>query len=142
MSITGLGVISRAAGQPTKLEEIIIEEPGEGEVLVRIQASGVCHTDLHYKLGAIGNDFPYLLGHEGAGIIESVGEGVTKPKVGDYVVLAWLLPVLRPGTTQPVLRQPQRATTDDHQDGQRSTQSRSRYRHLLHSHSGVSQTGG
>lgn len=92
MSITGLGVISRAAGQPTKLEEIIIEEPGEGEVLVRIQASGVCHTDLHYKLGAIGNDFPYLLGHEGAGIIEAVGEGVTEPKVGDYVVLAWRAP--------------------------------------------------
>ena len=92
MSITGLGVIARAAGQPTELEEIIIEDPGEGEVLVRIQASGVCHTDLHYKLGAIGNDFPYLLGHEGAGIIEAVGEGVTKPKVGDYVVLAWRAP--------------------------------------------------
>ncbi len=92
MSITGLGVISRKVGQPTELEEIVIEDPGPGEVLVRIQASGVCHTDLHYKLGAVGNDFPYLLGHEGAGIVQAVGEGVTEPKVADYVVLAWRAP--------------------------------------------------
>ena len=92
MPTTGQGIISRAAGEPTQLEEIIIDDPGPGEVLVRIQASGVCHTDLHYKLGAIGNDFPYLLGHEGSGIVEAVGEGVTEPKVGDYVVLAWRAP--------------------------------------------------
>jgi S-(hydroxymethyl)mycothiol dehydrogenase len=88
----GQGVISRAAGEPAQLEEIIIEEPGAGEVLVRIQASGVCHTDLHYKLGAIGNDFPYLLGHEGAGVVVAVGERVAEPQVGDYVVLAWRAP--------------------------------------------------
>jgi S-(hydroxymethyl)mycothiol dehydrogenase len=64
MSIMGLGVVSRRAGEPAELEEIVIDDPGAGEVLVRIQASGLCHTDLHYKLGAIGNDFPYLLGHE------------------------------------------------------------------------------
>ena len=92
MSITGLGVVSRKAGEPAELEEIIIDDPGPGEALVRIQASGVCHTDLHYKLGAIGNDFPYLLGHEGSGIVERVGEGVTQPRVGDYVVLAWRAP--------------------------------------------------
>lgn len=92
MSITGIGVIARAAGKPAQLEEILIEEPGAGEVLVRIQASGVCHTDLHYKLGAIGNDFPYLLGHEGAGVVAAVGEGVTEPRIGDYVVLAWRAP--------------------------------------------------
>ena len=92
MSITGLGVVSRKAGEPAELEEIVIDDPGPGEVLVRIQASGVCHTDLHYKLGAVGNDFPYLLGHEGSGVIEAVGEGVTEPRISDYVVLAWRAP--------------------------------------------------
>ena len=92
MSITGLGVVSRRAGEATAVEEIVIEPPGPGEVLVRIQATGVCHTDLHYKLGNISNEFPYLLGHEGAGIVEEVGEGVTAPAVGDYVVLAWRAP--------------------------------------------------
>jgi len=72
VSITGLGVVSRRAGEPAELEEIVIDDPDAGEVLVRIQASGVCHTDLHYKLGAIGNDFPYLLGHEGSGSREGV----------------------------------------------------------------------
>ena len=77
------------------LEEINVEPPGPGEVLVRILASGVCHTDLLYKSGTVGNDFPYLLGHEGSGIIEAVGEGVAKPEVGDYVVLAWRAPCER-----------------------------------------------
>ena len=92
MAITGQGVISRVPGERTELEEIVVYPPGPGEVLVRIQASGVCHTDLHYKLGKIDDKFPYLLGHEGAGIVEAVGEGVTEPKVGDYVVLAWRAP--------------------------------------------------
>ena len=92
MPTNGMGVISRVAGEPALLEEIIVDDPGPGEVLVRIQASGVCHTDLHYKLGKITNEFPFLLGHEGSGIVEAVGEGVTDPKVGDYVVLAWRAP--------------------------------------------------
>ena len=92
MPITGQGVVSRVAGEPALLEEIIIDDPGPGEVLVRIQASGVCHTDLHYKLGKISNQFPYLLGHEGAGVVEAVGPGVESPAVGDYVVLAWRAP--------------------------------------------------
>jgi S-(hydroxymethyl)mycothiol dehydrogenase len=92
VAITGLGVVSRRAGDPAELEEIIIDDPGPGEVLVRIQASGVCHTDLHYKQGKITDNFPFLLGHEGAGIVEAVGEGVTDPRVGDYVVLAWRAP--------------------------------------------------
>ena len=71
------------------LEDIEIDEPGPGEVLVRIQASGVCHTDHMYLDGSVGDDFPYLLGHEGAGIVERVGAGVTEPAVGDYVILAW-----------------------------------------------------
>ena len=92
MTITGRGVVARRAGEPAHVEEILIDQPGPGEVLVRVQASGVCHTDLHYKLGSVGNDFPYLLGHEGAGIVEAVGEGVTAPAVGDYVILAWRAP--------------------------------------------------
>lgn len=92
MSITGHGVISRRAGEPVEVEEIIIEPPGPGEVLVRIQATSVCHTDLHYKLGKIGDDFPYLLGHEGSGVVVAVGERVSTPAVGDYVVLAWRAP--------------------------------------------------
>ena len=92
MPIDGLGVVSRAARKPALVEEIVIDDPGPGEVLVKIQASGVCHTDLHYKLGNINDEFPFLLGHEGAGIVEAVGDGVTEPKVGDYVVLAWRAP--------------------------------------------------
>jgi S-(hydroxymethyl)mycothiol dehydrogenase len=92
MTMKAQGVVSRKAGERAEVEEILIDPPGPGEVLVRIQASGVCHTDLHYKLGTIGDHFPYLLGHEGAGIVEEVGEGVTEPAVGDYVVLAWRAP--------------------------------------------------
>ncbi len=92
MPIDGLGVVSRAAGEPALVEDIVIDDPGPGEVLVRVQASGVCHTDLHYKLGNITDEFPFLLGHEGAGIVEAVGEGVTEPAVGDYVILAWRAP--------------------------------------------------
>lgn len=92
MSTTARGVISYEAGEKTRIEEFNIDSPGPGEVLVRILASGVCHTDLHYKLGSISDEFPYLLGHEGSGIIQEVGEGVTSPQVGDYVVLAWRAP--------------------------------------------------
>ena len=95
MTISAIGVVSRRAGAPAQIEEINIEPPGPGEVLVRILASGVCHTDLLYKTGIVGNDFPYLLGHEGSGIIEAVGEGVTAPEVGDYVILAWRAPCER-----------------------------------------------
>ena len=92
MTIKARGVVSRKAGERTEVEDFVIDPPGPGEVLVRIQASGVCHTDLHYKLGAITDEFPFLLGHEGAGIVEEVGEGVAEPAVGDYVVLAWRAP--------------------------------------------------
>jgi S-(hydroxymethyl)mycothiol dehydrogenase len=56
---------------------------------VRVQACGVCHTDLHYREGGINDDFPFLLGHEAAGVVESVGEGVTEVAPGDFVVLNW-----------------------------------------------------
>ncbi|MDQ3886068.1 MAG: S-(hydroxymethyl)mycothiol dehydrogenase, partial [Actinomycetota bacterium] len=67
-------------------------EPGPGEALVRVQACGVCHTDLHYREGAIKDEFPFLLGHEAAGTVEAVGADVTSVAPGEYVVLAWRAP--------------------------------------------------
>ncbi|MDA1258577.1 MAG: S-(hydroxymethyl)mycothiol dehydrogenase [Chloroflexi bacterium] len=86
------GVIAGGKGEPVRLETVIVPDPGPGEVLVRVQASGVCHTDLHYREGAINDDFPFLLGHEAAGTIESVGDGVANVAPGDYVVIAWRAP--------------------------------------------------
>ena len=83
------GVVARAAGEPVSIEQIVIPDPGPGEVVVQVQACGVCHTDLHYKLGGISDDFPFLLGHEAAGIVEQVGAGVTNVVPGDFVVLNW-----------------------------------------------------
>lgn len=85
-------VLARSKGAPVTVETIYVPDPGPGEVLVRVQACGVCHTDLHYQQGAINDDFPFLLGHEAAGIIEEVGQGVTSVSSGDYVVLAWRAP--------------------------------------------------
>ena len=85
------GIVAREVGKPAPIEQIVLEDPGPGEVLVRVLASGVCHTDLHFQLGSIGT-LPILMGHEGAGVVEAVGAGVTSPKVGDYVVLAWRAP--------------------------------------------------
>jgi S-(hydroxymethyl)mycothiol dehydrogenase len=83
------GVIAREPGKPGVVEEFTIDPPGPGEALVRILASGVCHTDLSAKNGVFGTSgFPFLLGHEGAGIVEQLGEGVTNVKEGDYVILA------------------------------------------------------
>src|SRR5438874_10485780 len=83
------GVIAKAKGQPVTVESVVVPDPGPGEVTVRVQACGVCHTDLHYREGGIGDDFPYLLGHEAAGIVELVGDGVTNVAPGDFVVLNW-----------------------------------------------------
>ena len=83
------GVVARASGDPVTVETVIVPDPGPGEVLVRVQACGVCHTDLHYREGNIGDDFPYLLGHEAAGVVESVGADVTGVAVDDFVVLNW-----------------------------------------------------
>ncbi len=93
MATTAQGVIARTPGAPGQLEEFTIDDPGQNEVLVRILASGVCHTDLGMKRGDYGTgDFPHLLGHEGAGIIEAVGQGVDESRVGEYVILAWRAP--------------------------------------------------
>ncbi|WP_117000960.1 S-(hydroxymethyl)mycothiol dehydrogenase [Desertimonas flava] len=83
------GVVARAKGQPVTLETIIVPDPGPGEALVKVQACGVCHTDLHYREGGINDEFPFLLGHEAAGIVEAVGPGVTDVAPGDYVILNW-----------------------------------------------------
>ncbi len=82
-------VVARAKGEPVTVEIIEVPDPGPGEVLVTVQACGVCHTDLHYREGAINDDFPFLLGHEAAGIVEEIGAGVTNVAVGDFVVLNW-----------------------------------------------------
>ncbi|MFE1956093.1 S-(hydroxymethyl)mycothiol dehydrogenase [Streptomyces sp. NPDC059524] len=83
------GVIARAKGAPVTIETIIVPDPGPGEAVVKVQACGVCHTDLHYREGGINDEFPFLLGHEAAGVVESVGEGVTEVAPGDYVILNW-----------------------------------------------------
>jgi S-(hydroxymethyl)mycothiol dehydrogenase len=83
------GVVAKAKGAPVSIETIEVPDPGPGEALVAVQACGVCHTDLHYREGAINDDFPFLLGHEAAGIVESVGPDVTSVAPGDFVVLNW-----------------------------------------------------
>ena len=82
-------VVARSKGQPLTVETINVPDPGPGEAVVQVQACGVCHTDLHYREGGINDDFPFLLGHEAAGVVESVGEGVTGLEPGDFVVLNW-----------------------------------------------------
>jgi S-(hydroxymethyl)mycothiol dehydrogenase len=89
MSISVQGVVSRGKGQPVEVTEVLVPDPGPGEALVKIQACGVCHTDLHYKMGGIGDDYPYLLGHEAAGVVEAVGDNVTDVAPGDFVILNW-----------------------------------------------------
>jgi S-(hydroxymethyl)mycothiol dehydrogenase len=83
------GVISRAKGAPVEVATIMVPDPGPGEAVVRVQSCGVCYTDLHYREGAINDEYPFLLGHEAAGIVESVGTGVTDVQPGDFVVLNW-----------------------------------------------------
>jgi S-(hydroxymethyl)mycothiol dehydrogenase len=83
------GVIARSVGAPVEVATIVIPDPGPGEVVVAVQACGVCHTDLHYREGGINDEFPFLLGHEAAGIVESVGPDVTDVEPGDFVVLNW-----------------------------------------------------
>jgi S-(hydroxymethyl)mycothiol dehydrogenase len=89
MSQVVRGVIARAQGEPVTLENVVVPDPGPGETVVKIQACGVCHTDLHYREGGINDEFPFLLGHEAAGVVESIGEGVTNVAPGDYVILNW-----------------------------------------------------
>ncbi|MFY9887133.1 MAG: S-(hydroxymethyl)mycothiol dehydrogenase [Streptosporangiaceae bacterium] len=83
------GVVATGKGEPVTVTTVIVPDPGPGEALVAVQACGVCHTDLHYREGGIGEDFPYLLGHEAAGVVEAVGPDVTGLAPGDFVILNW-----------------------------------------------------
>ena len=83
------GVVARAKGEPVELATVRVPDPGPGEALVRVQACGVCHTDLHYREGGINDDFPFLLGHEAAGVVKAVGDHVTHVEPGDFVILNW-----------------------------------------------------
>jgi S-(hydroxymethyl)mycothiol dehydrogenase len=89
MSQTVRGVISRKKGEPVELVDIIVPDPGPGEVVVDVSACGVCHTDLTYREGGITDDYPFLLGHEAAGTVESIGPDVTAVEPGDFVILNW-----------------------------------------------------
>src|SRR5688572_17319315 len=82
-------VIANEKNAPVSVETILVPDPGPGEALVDILTCGVCHTDLHYKLGGIGDDFPFLLGHEATGVVSAVGDGVTSVAPGDRVILNW-----------------------------------------------------
>ncbi|MEV0589276.1 S-(hydroxymethyl)mycothiol dehydrogenase [Nonomuraea sp. NPDC050310] len=83
------GVVARGKGAAVTLETVLVPDPGPGEAVVNVQACGVCHTDLHYREGGINDEFPFLLGHEAAGVVEAVGPGVTDVVPGDYVILNW-----------------------------------------------------
>jgi S-(hydroxymethyl)mycothiol dehydrogenase len=92
MPATVNGVVAGGKGAPVAVVPVVVPDPGPGEVVVDVRACGVCHTDLHYREGAINDDFPFLLGHEAAGVVAAVGDGVTDVSAGDYVVLAWRAP--------------------------------------------------
>ncbi len=95
------GVIAGAKGEAVRIETVLVPDPGPDEVIVRVQACGVCHTDLHYREGAINDEFPFLLGHEAAGLIDKIGANVTNVVVGDFVIIAWRAPC---GTCRSCLR--------------------------------------
>jgi len=82
-------VVSLKVKDPVEIRTVIVPDPGPGEALVRVQACGVCHTDLHYREGGINDEFPFLLGHEAAGVVEAVGPDVTSVAPGEFVVLNW-----------------------------------------------------
>src|ERR1044071_3843284 len=86
------GVVSLAKGEPVTVETVLVPDPGPGEALAKVLTCGVCHTDLHYKEGAINDDSPFLLCHDAAGMGESAGDGVTSGASGAFVVLAWRAP--------------------------------------------------
>lgn len=89
MALTVKGVVARAKGTPVEVTDVVVPDPGPGEAVVDVQACGVCATDLHYRDGGITDDYPFLLGHEAAGVVSAVGEGVSNVAVGDFVILNW-----------------------------------------------------
>ena len=112
------GVIAPGKNEPVRLETIVVPDPGPGEAVVKIQACGVCHTDLHYKQGGINDDFPFLLGHEAAGVVESVGDGRHRRgarRLRDPQLACGVRPVPGLSARPPLvlLRHPQRPPEDD-----------------------------
>lgn len=89
MPTTVKGIVALEKGAPVELVDIVVPDPGPGEVVVDVKSCGVCHTDFHYREGGIGDNYPYLLGHESAGVVAEVGPDVTEVEVGDFVVLNW-----------------------------------------------------
>jgi len=95
------GVIARGKGMAVEVGSVMVPDPGPGEVLVKIKACGVCHTDLHYREGAISDEFPFFLGHEASGVVEAIGANVDNVAPGDFVISAWRSPC---GTCRSCLR--------------------------------------
>ncbi|MFW5473751.1 S-(hydroxymethyl)mycothiol dehydrogenase [Knoellia sp. CPCC 206450] len=89
MPQTVRGVVALSRGAGVEVVDVVVPDPGPGEAVVAVQSCGVCHTDLHYREGGINDEFPFLLGHEAAGVVEAVGEGVTEVVPGDFVILNW-----------------------------------------------------
>ena len=77
-----------AIGEPLVIEELELEAPRENEILIRCVASGICHSDYSVRDGTLGLTLPAVLGHEGAGIVEAVGKGVTHVVPGDHVIVS------------------------------------------------------
>ncbi len=87
-----LAAICYELDQPVRIEDVDLDEPKRGEVLVRMAASGVCHSDYSVTTGIMPAKLPCVLGHEGAGTVERVGDGVDHVKEGDRVLLSWVTP--------------------------------------------------
>ena len=139
------GVVARTAGAPVSVETILVPEPGPGEVLVRVQACGVCHTDLHYREGGITDDFPFLLGHEAAGTVEAVWcrsvERRGRRLCGAGMACSvWRLSILSSGTALVLFRESKRCTADD-LAGRDALDSCARYRSVRGTDPGGRRTG-
>jgi S-(hydroxymethyl)mycothiol dehydrogenase len=89
MPSTVAGIIARSKGSVTERVELVVPDPVGNDVVIRVQACGVCHTDLTYREGGINDEYPFLLGHEASGVVETVGDAVTHVAPGDFVVLNW-----------------------------------------------------
>ena len=89
MAQTVRAVVAVGAGRPVEVRDVVVPDPGPGEATVRVLACGLCHTDLHYRDGVINDNFPFLLGHEAAGIVDRIGDGVENVAPGDFVILNW-----------------------------------------------------
>src|SRR5919206_4198025 len=89
MSITTRAAVVESGGAPFTLSEVVLDEPGPHEAVVRMVAAGLCHTDLGVAAGALPFPLPGVLGHEGAAVVEEVGSAITRVKPGDHVILSF-----------------------------------------------------